>query len=319
MGKIINTVTGPKPVEELGTWSLHEHPYAEGHEWDHFAPMNSYEKSLFELKEYGAAGGNTMTDCDPVGAHRDCEMLKRLSENSGVNIVASTGFHMPGNYEADSPLMTLSEDELYEVYLTELTKGMYPWNNFKSELELEPTNILAGNVKTAFTGKGDMEWFERHFKAAARAALAVDSTICVHTGGPGAIMAAEKLLNWGLRPEKILLCHTDATIDDFAYHETLGAMGVYLEYDRLGNHAGRSDHPVYDEKVTELILHMVNKGYDRVTVSMDITGNDNRSYAGTVPLCYTFTTFKDVFMSCGGDEKLWHHIMVENPANHFGS
>jgi len=319
MGKLINTVTGPKPVEELGTWSTHEHAFAHGHEWDKFAPMNSYEKSLFELVEYKAAGGETLTDCGPVGAHRDADMLKRLSEGSGVNIIASTGYHMPGNYESDSPLLTLSEDELFEIYVHELNVGMYPWNDFKSELLLPSTDILAGNVKTAFTGRGDAEWFERHFKASARAALATDSTICVHTGGAGAITAAEKLLGWGIRPEKILLCHTDSTIDDFGYHETLGAFGVFLEYDRLGSHAGRSDHDVYDERVTQLILHMVDKGYDRVTVSMDITGSDNRSYAGTVPLSYTFSKFKEVFLSNGGTPELWHHIMVENPANHFGS
>ncbi|MFR1989782.1 MAG: hypothetical protein ACLS3C_06875 [Oscillospiraceae bacterium] len=45
-----------------------------------------------ELLDYRAAGGSTIVDAQPVGCNRMTKELVQLSRDSGVQIVASTGF-----------------------------------------------------------------------------------------------------------------------------------------------------------------------------------------------------------------------------------
>lgn len=98
---MVQTVCGKVSPEALGHFQIHEHI------WVHHTPLadknpalriDDYEKSLAELQTYRLAGGNGFADAQPVAAGRNAEMLKKLSEESGVHIVASTGYHLNAFY-----------------------------------------------------------------------------------------------------------------------------------------------------------------------------------------------------------------------------
>jgi len=68
-------------------------------------------KSIAELKRLkDAYGMNLFIDCTPVNIGRDIELLKKVSKESGVHIVCSTGF-----YYTDEPVLyNMSEEKLAE-------------------------------------------------------------------------------------------------------------------------------------------------------------------------------------------------------------
>ncbi|NLF27597.1 MAG: phosphotriesterase, partial [Clostridiales bacterium] len=121
----MQTVLGP--VSNPGHTQPHEHifvrrtPAAGKHP---ALEISDEAKSLAELIAYREADGKAIVDAQPVSAGRDARALRRLSEKSGVSIVAVTGFHMPMFYAPDDAILTASENELYERFLNELTVGM---------------------------------------------------------------------------------------------------------------------------------------------------------------------------------------------------
>ena len=121
----VQTVTGP--VSVLGHVQCHEHIYLRkgpSYECSHALCMDDYERSLQELREYHAHGGRTIVDAQPGFFGRDAEILRRLSVQSGVQIVAVTGFHKLQFMEEGSPLLKLSREELTALFVSEIRDGM---------------------------------------------------------------------------------------------------------------------------------------------------------------------------------------------------
>src|SRR5690606_13298892 len=91
----VMTVLGPVPAAALGVVDAHSHLYiapVPGGAAD--APVLVDEAGVGrELVSFRAAGGGTIVDCQPGGCGRDGRVLRRLSESSGVHVVAATGFH----------------------------------------------------------------------------------------------------------------------------------------------------------------------------------------------------------------------------------
>ena len=82
--------------QELGHCQCHEHIWLRkgaSFQSNEALCMDDEDRSLAELKEYAAAGGSLIVDAQPTGCGRDGRMLAQLSEKSGVDIVASAGFH----------------------------------------------------------------------------------------------------------------------------------------------------------------------------------------------------------------------------------
>ncbi len=94
------TVRGAVPADSLGCTDAHSHvwiaPVAGA---DPAAPVLNNEQGIaVELRDYRAAGGGAIVDCQPPNCGRNATMLRRLSEVSGVQIVACTGFHLHKYY-----------------------------------------------------------------------------------------------------------------------------------------------------------------------------------------------------------------------------
>ena len=104
---MIKTVLGDIKEDALGITLPHEHIccYSEylnqmgkSKYLDKEQLLNIASDYLKELKAKYAL--NAFVDCTPVNIGRDIELLKRVSEQSEVNIVCSTGF-----YYTDEPVL----------------------------------------------------------------------------------------------------------------------------------------------------------------------------------------------------------------------
>jgi len=265
--------------------------------------ISDEEKSLAELISYREAGGSAIVDAQPVGAGRDARALRRLSEGSGVSIVAVTGFHMPMFYAPDDKILAASEDELFERFLRELTVGTE-----------ECAEVVAGAVKAAIGRDVAVGGFRTHLKAAARAAAAAGAPLMLHTeAGAGAVEAIELCGKLGLPPERVILCHADRQASDFSIHERIADAGCYLEYDTIGRFKYHSD-----EDEVRLILHMLARGHrDRLLLSLDATAARLSSYGGEIGLDYLLRTFLPMLRQSGVPEADILRMTRENPASAF--
>src|SRR5690606_39070745 len=122
----VMTVNGPMLPADLGIVDAHSHLYiapVPGGAAD--APVLVDEAGVGrELAAFRAAGGGAVVDCQPGGCGRDGRVLRRLSESSGVHVVAATGFHRRVYYPPDAPLFGLSATAAADYFRDEIANGL---------------------------------------------------------------------------------------------------------------------------------------------------------------------------------------------------
>jgi len=291
------TVLGPISEYSLGHCQPHEHVYVDDTPAAIAFPqlkMDNVELSSEELKLYKKCGGQTIVDAQPVGAGRNVEQLVSLSRMSNVNIIASTGYHVPMFYDSNHWIHTSSEDELTILFGSELSEGMFvdgqkDWPKKRSESK-------AGIVKAAITADGLTDYTRRLLRAAGRAAAFYGVPLMLHTeAGKAAIEAVDVLNGVGLSSDRILVCHVDRQAHNLAPHLALAKKGVYLEYDTIGRFKYHDDASEID-----LIREMIQAGHiDQILMSLDTTTARFKSYGGEIGLDYLINTFLPQLQSAG--------------------
>ena len=263
--------------------------------------MEDFDKSLRELLAYKAAGGGMLIDAQPGGFGRDAEMLKALSEQSGVPILAVTGFHRPIFMEPDCPQAAMDEDALAALYAGEVTDA------------IAGTNIRAAVVKAAFEPETLNDPMRlRLLRGAALAAAQTGAVLMLHTEKNTDVPALLRVLSeLGVRNERLLLCHLDRTNPDFALHRSLARMGCTLCYDSIHRY-----QYVSDAQELALIAAMANVGCDdRIVLSLDTTAQRLRAYgAPDMGLDYILTDFIPMLRCAGISETCIQNMCCRNAA-----
>jgi len=223
----VTTVLGPVPVHRIGLTDAHNHVWinppagvAPG------APvLNDYEASLRELLLFHQAGGSALLDFQPYGCGRDARILQKLARESGVHLIACTGFHLRKYYPPESPLWELSAGAACDLFVREITRGTE-----ETLSEKDATPAQAGFIKAAC--EATLEASPRHlFEAAASAARQTGAMVAVHTEkGASAERIVDFFQRQGLPPGRLMLCHIDKRPDP-GLHQELARAGVLLEYD----------------------------------------------------------------------------------------
>ncbi len=247
--EMVETVTGPVEASELGFTLSHEHvivgfpgvkqTYPELMDWERIE-----SGGIEKLSEARAEGLNTIMDATPFELGRDVEMLRRVSEGSGVNIVASTGTYV------DIPRLIwfTHPDRMAAVYVREITEG------------IEGTGIKAGMIKVADNNYELSAAEEMVLRAASRASNETDIPITTHTqplnkvGEPQWRIFAEE----GVDPKRVCIGHSsDAT--DYEYLANLAREGVFLGMDELPGH--QIDAPWRDK--ADMVKRLLDAGFER--------------------------------------------------------
>ena len=272
----------------------------------------NYEKSLQELRNYEAAGGQGIVDAQPVGCGRMAEELKRLSEASKVEIIASTGFHKMLFYPDTHWNFTASSDCLTDLYLQELKEGMYkdPDNVFPRN----QTRVKAGQIKTAMDADDIDAQYEKMFTAAADAACITGAPLMVHIeNGCNPEKYLQFLLHHGVKADQMIFCHMDRACKDIGVHKAFAEAGVFLEYDTIAREKYHSD-----EQEIELFLEMIHAGFeDSLLFSLDTTKERMRTYSGKIGLDYILQTFLKKMTNRGITQETIDKISRKNPAVAF--
>ena len=99
---MVQTVTGPIPVERLGRTLMHEHLFIAfaGAEFD---PTAVFDRAAFIAEAVRRLvqlrtehGVRSFVDPCPIELGRDVTVMKEISEKSGMHIICTTGFYLIG-------------------------------------------------------------------------------------------------------------------------------------------------------------------------------------------------------------------------------
>lgn len=306
---MIRTVRGDILPEQLGHCQSHEHIFiAKGRSFDVNPALciDSYEKSLEELRAYRNAGGAAILDAQPMYFGRMASCLCRASENSGVNIIAVTGFHKMVFCEEDSFAAVAKEDKLREFFIKEVTQGLI------SECG-EPLGARAGAIKAAVDRGGihSSVRYETLFAAAAGAAHAVHAPVLIHMEkGADALEIIKFFEAYGVEAERLIICHLDRTHIDAGYHKEVLAAGAYLNYDSVN----RLKYVSHAQEI-EMIRTMIAAGYaSRLMLSLDTTRERLAAYGAGMGLSYILTDYIPMLLSNGVDAGAIKAMTVSNPS-----
>ncbi len=234
MGEVM-TVRGPIEAADLGFTSMHEHLHCDAsfymdlyrdavEPWDparfppppdapvtienlaflrHMGFVSSHddwdltdeELMAAETADYATAGGGAMLEVSAPGIRGDVRAMRRISELTGVHVVASTGLYAAASWPQRFHDMTV--DQLTSYMIEEVEVG------------IDGTDVRAGHIKTACNVFDDAE--QRALRAGAAAARATGVSMTVHHGldvdEETSRAMVDVLLDAGADPERTILCH----------------------------------------------------------------------------------------------------------------
>ncbi len=263
--KTAMTVLGPVPVEELGVTSMHEHfVYGfPGHACDISVDCFKEERDLPRLLKAAELmkqmGYRTIVDATVCDTGRDHLLLKKIAEQSGLNIICVSGWYpemyaSPGYWVGRASMGADIDSEIYETFITETQKG------------IGGTDIKAGMLKAA-SSLGAITEYEKHFfRAAGRAQKATGLPLTTHADGATMGMEqAEILIGNGAAPEKVIIGHM-CGCTDVGYLKQLLSLGVNLGFDRFGIEGFDFMKTATDEDRVGTLLQLLAAGYENQIV-----------------------------------------------------
>jgi phosphotriesterase-related protein len=267
--------------------------------WDYWELIGDEPRINEELAAYKALGGGTLVDVTPIGIGRDLARLARLSQATGLHIVAGAGWYRQAYYPAEARIDRRSIDDLADEIVQEFVDG-----------PVRPGII--GEIGT------DKPWVtaqeERVFRAAARAALRTGASVTTHAVQSDVGLAQLTILeDEGLDPARIVIGHCDSHPRIEHWREIV-RRGAHVEADFLGmsfTPLERAGEP----KVVELISTLLNEGFEKqILLSQDVCHDSQLASYGGNGYTYLQKSFLPRLVEAGVNAATIKMITVENPA-----
>jgi phosphotriesterase-related protein len=299
----VQTVLGAVAPGDLGFTLPHEHTKCSlwwiENRWDYWELIGDEPRMNEELAAYKALGGGTLVDVTPIGIGRDLARLTRLSQATGLHIVAGAGWYRQAYYPAEARIDRRSIDDLADEIVQEFVDG-----------PVRPGII--GEIGT------DKPWVtaqeERVFRAAARAALRTGASVTTHAVQSDVGLAQLTILeDEGLDPARIVIGHCDSHPRIEHWREIV-RRGAHVEADFLGmsfTPLERAGEP----KVVELISTLLNEGFEKqILLSQDVCHDSQLASYGGNGYTYLQKSFLPRLVAAGVNAETIKTITVENPA-----
>jgi len=238
-----------------------------------------------------------LADLSVPGSGRDVKALARISRETGVPVIAATGFYWDPFPPA---VMELSRPQLAETMIAEIESGA------------DGTAHRCGVIKIGMPKGTPDETGEHLFRAAVDAALATGAAIVSHTSAVSqAPWQIDLLKSCGLPPERALVSHfCKAGLD-----EVLQALkaGVFIGIDQIGFASG----PGYAH-LAGLVSALCRRGYERqIILSSDMARRSRLGRFGGASYGTVFTEFLPHLREEGVSERQIEAMLKDNPERLF--
>lgn len=299
--RTVRTVAGPLPVSSVrGPVLAHEHLVLDIDRTGNRAAvldtghLPAVSAELADLRAEFGLGLVIELTCRGMG--RDPRALARIAEESGVAVVAATGWY----YEPFHPreIGTAPVEELTATLVREIDDG------------IGSTGVRPGVIgEIGSHGENPTDPERRVLVAAAHAALATGLSVATHAQlGRGGLAQLDLLTGAGLEPHRISIGHQDL-MDDPAAHTGIAASGAYVAFDTVGK-----ENYQRDEVRLRLLLALLEAGHaDRALLSCDISRHGYLESEGGQGYGHLFRTFLPQVRAAGVDEDLIDLMTRRNP------
>jgi phosphotriesterase-related protein len=261
----VQTFRGPVPADRLGTTLIHEHVFVGHPELDLNLPHPEWSED--EAIETAAAGFErlwdlgvrTVVDLTVLGLGRDVARVRRVAEQTRMQLVASTGYYtpdvLPAYFHTHGPgRLVGGPDPLLGLFLRDIEEG------------IADTGVRAGMLKVVTDEPGLTPDVRRVMEAAATAHRRTGVPITTHTHAPSR-NGRDQLsffLQRGVSPGRLVIGHCGDS-EDLDYLRELMDAGATIGLDRFG-----MEHVLPDDARLSTLLTLLQEGYaDRMVLSQD--------------------------------------------------
>lgn len=250
--------------------------------------LNLYEDALDEMKEIYQKGVRRMVDCSNHGIGVDWTVNEKLSKETGIEIINSTGFYkdpfLPEYFE-EAPVSTL-----VDIMLKDLASG---------------AKVIGevGTSKDVFT-KNE----QKLFLASAIAQSQTNAVLITHTSlGTLIAQQVDFLKKNGVAMNKVILSHVALGNDLNAIIYALD-QGANVAFDTIGKISY-----LPDQTRISFIQSLIEKGYQKqLLMSMDITRKSHLKKNGGVGYAYFMDQFLPQLVESGVDFNIVQDIVSNN-------
>ena len=297
---MINTVKGRIDAGAVGVTMCHEHLALD------LSPVRKDTDSVFDdsvliesevdlMKALGVKSVIEVT-CNDMG--RNVRMLRQISRECGIQIIASTGFYLEAYHPESVRSGTIGE--ICDIFCRDILEG------------IDGTDIRAGIIGEVAGGEKELATSEdKVLIAAAAAGVKTGCAVTTHCQlGQLGLEQSALLQGQGIDPDKVILGHIDLS-DDRAYQKAILDTGVNIAYDTVGKTAYLSD-----EKRADHLMWLLEKGdEDHILLSQDIS---RRSYMVRYGKYDGYTTvmkrFVPLLRERGVSQETLDKMLIHNPA-----
>ncbi|MFW7433023.1 phosphotriesterase family protein [Vagococcus carniphilus] len=258
--------------------------------------LNCYDETVAEYKKMYAKGVRNIVDVTNMDMRRNPMYVKRVADETGMNIVQATGFY---------------QDKFLPEFVTDYTvKQLTDFMTKEINEGIADTDIKAQIIGEIGTSKNEMT--EREAKVFEASVIAHKETgvpITTHTTlGTYGHEQVEFFKKHGADLSKVVIGHVDLT-GDINYILHMLDQGVYVEFDTIGK-----ENYQPDLLRVEMLKEIEKRGFtDKVFLSMDITRKSNMEYTGGIGYSYLLDTFVPLALENGVSQKFITKMLEENP------
>ena len=238
---------------------------------DLFGPEDRVQRAIDTFKRAKAAGIDSIVDATTYDLGKDPDLLREVSEGSGVNIINTTGWWL------DVPrfIRGVSPNQMAREFIKDVEDGF------------RGTDIKAGILKCAADYQGVTEELELMARAVSRAHLETGLPIMVHSYPTGQVARRqiEIFSEEGVDLTRVKIDHSNDTTDT-EYLKWILDQGCFLGLDR---YPGRLVSP---HMRTATMKSLIDDGYgDRLCPAHDcICLHIHKELPdGSIPLEHEFT------------------------------
>jgi phosphotriesterase-related protein len=341
---VIRTVLGDVASDRAGVTLAHEHIlYAyPGADLDHRTQFD-FEQVAGQIAGVLRTGRrdnsvSTVVEMTPVEVYRHPPLMRAVSERSGVNIIAVTGF-FPESMGIPYYWRRQTVEELTEFFVTDLTEGMI--------FQARQTGIKAGAIKIATGGEGVAttpspvglngrritKIEDRIIRAAAHAQQTVGCAINTHTDpndyavtNPG-LEQLDILAEEGTDLSKVIVGHALIQPRGVEQAAEICERGATVNVDHIGIPWKHDSIDQLDGLLAERVAELVALGHAaRISMSYDrwffnpraaVTELDPEFLNAKVPYNHMFDYFVPRLSKLGLSDEVIRGFLVNNPTRIF--
>jgi phosphotriesterase-related protein len=352
----VMTVRGPVPPDALGMTLVHEHLLCDLRALWHAPPddrpdllrlvdadptirhrgplcadpyvcrpnllLDDPALAIEEIGYFRDAGGGTLVELTTAGLGPRPAGLRRISQASGVHIVAGCGWY---RRVTSPPGLEDPEAVLAERLLRAVVDG-FPASAGGADAAdaaggtAREAPIRPGIIGEIGTGDPIHPDEAKALRAAARVQRQTGLAIAVHLAlwGRQGEAALDILEAAGADPTRVLLCHLSEQPDAAGYHRALLARGACLGFDTFGaeyslDGAGR--RLATDEERLGGLVRLLDAGYvGQVFVSQDVCERLQLRAYGGYGYAHLLTTIRPRLRRAGVDDATIDRLLRANPA-----